>query len=119
MFPFVFQGRRGFYKRRRETTAKTRVPTEGMAAVRVPGELAGRPGGGHHIRVRHTAVHCDILPGNVAGVQTLQGVQHDDEWHENRGGRGARHHGPVLPNRDHMHRVVYVRAVRPLSRLSQ
>lgn len=90
-----------------------------MAAVRVPGELASRPGGGHHIRVRHTAVHCDILPGNVAGVQTLQGVQHDDERHENRGGRGARHHRPVLPDRDHMHRVVHVRAVRPLSRLSQ
>lgn len=60
-----------------------------MAAVRVPGELSSRPGGGHHIRVRHTAVHRYILPGNVARVQTLQGVQHDDQRYEDRGGRGA------------------------------
>lgn len=90
-----------------------------MATVRVPGKLTGGPGGGHHIGIRYTAVHRDILPGNVAGVQTLQGIQHDHKRHEDRGGRGARHHGPVLPDRDHMHRMVHVRTVRPVPRLSQ
>jgi len=68
---FYFQGRRGFYKRRRETTAKTRVSTEGVATVRISGEFTSRSGGGHHIRVRHIAVHRNILFGNVARVQTL------------------------------------------------
>lgn len=90
-----------------------------MAAVRVPGELAGRPGRGHHLGVRHTAVHRHLLPGNVAGVQALQSVQHDDQWHKNRGGRGAGHYGPVLPDRDHMYRVVHVRAVRPVPGVPQ
>lgn len=116
---FRFQGRRGFYKRRRETTAKARVPAKSVAAVRVSGKLSSGPGGGHHICVRHTAVHRYILPGNVARVQTLQGVQHDDQWYEDRRGRGARYHRPILLDRNHLYRVVHVRAVRPLSRLPQ
>lgn len=90
-----------------------------MAAVRVPGEFAGGAGGGDHLGVRHPAVDRDLLPGDAAGVQALQGVQHDDERHEDRRGRSARHHGSVLPYRDYLYHLVHVRIISALPRVSQ
>lgn len=49
----------------------------------------------------------------------LPGVQHHDERHQDRGGRGAGHNGPVLPHRDHLHYMVHVRVVRALPRVPQ
>ena len=91
-----------------------------MAPVRVPREFAERPSRRHHICVRDPSVHCYFLSGNPARVQTLQGLQrHAAEQDANRGGRGARHQGPVLPHRDSVHRLVLVRANGPVPSLSE
>lgn len=57
-----------------------------MATFRIPGEFTGGQSGGDHLRVRHLAVDCDLLSGDAARVQTLQGVQHHDQRHQDRRG---------------------------------
>ena len=90
-----------------------------MAVVRVPGKLARRPGSRHNIRDRDPPVDRDILLRDPAGIQALQGLQHNNERHEDRGGRSAGHNRPVLPNRDYLYHLVHVRVIGALPRLSK
>jgi len=85
----VPQGGRGLHQGGGEATTVERATTEGVAAIRVPGEFAGCARRGHHLCVRNPAVHRDLLPGDAAGIQALQGVQHHPQRHQDRGGRGA------------------------------
>ncbi len=85
-----------------------------MAALRVPGVVAARARRGHHLRLRHPPLHRHLLPGDAARVQALQGVQHDGQQHQDRGGRGARRHRSLLHSGDVMHHLVHVRAAGAL-----
>lgn len=113
----IKQGGRGLHQGGGEAAAVTWVSEKSLALVRISGKLAGCPGGRYNLCVRDPPVDRDLLPGDVTRVQTLQGLQHDDEWHENRGGRSAGHHGPVLPNRDYLYHLVHIRVNSALPRL--
>lgn len=112
------QGGRGVHQRGGEAAANARVPAQGVAAVRVPGEFAGRQSRRHHLSVRHPSVHRHILPRDAAGVQTLQSLQHDHQRNQDRGGRSARYYGPLLSYRNYMYHMVHVRTVGAFPRLS-
>ena len=92
---------------------------ESVAAVRVPGEFAGGPGGGHHLGGGHFAVDRRLLLGNAARVQALQIVQRHGQSDAHRRGRSARFHRPFLSDRNDLHSVVHVRNHRSHRSLSQ
>lgn len=111
------QGRRRLHQGGGKTAAVARVSEEGLAVVWVSGEFARRPGGRHNLRVCDPPIDCDLLPGDAARVQALQSLQYDDKRHEDRGGRSAGYHGPVLPNRDYLYHLVHIRVNSALPRL--
>ena len=90
-----------------------------MAVIRISGELAACADSSHHFSICHFAFHCDFLPGDVARVQALQGVQHDCQRHQDRGGRGARRHRPLLHRGDPLHHLVHFRATRQIPLMSK
>ncbi|XP_077516958.1 potassium voltage-gated channel protein Shaker isoform X2 [Amblyomma americanum] len=108
---------RGLHQGGGETAAGTRPAATHLAALRIPGELAGCSRGGDRVRGGHPAVHRHLLPGDAARVQALPHVPRGQQ-HDARGrGRGAQADRAVLPHRDLLHRMVHVRAVRALLRL--
>ncbi|XP_054930793.1 uncharacterized protein Sh isoform X1 [Dermacentor andersoni] len=108
---------RGLHQRGGATASRPRPAAARVAALRVPGELAGRTRGGHRVRGGHPAVHRHLLPGDAARVQALPHVPRGQQ-HDARGrGRSAQADRAVLPDRDVLHRVVHVRTVRAFLRL--
>lgn len=44
------------------------------------------------------------------------GVQHNNKWHKNRGRRSAWHYRSILPHRNNMYYMVYIRTERQVSK---
>ena len=108
MFHFFFQRGRGLHQGGGEAASDERPAAEGLAAVRVPREFAARPDRRNNLSICHSALHCDLLPGDPSRVQALQGVQHDGERNQDRGGRGAGRDGPLLHCGDLVHHLVHI-----------
>ena len=72
------------------------MEAQDLAAVRISGEFASGPSGGHHLGGGHFAVDRHLLFGDIARVQALQVVQCHVQSDADRGGRSARFYGPVL-----------------------